>query len=325
MSDREWLVPGFALTVLSGLVALTLIPDYAGIMPAIGMLPLWLVVAAIVSSFYILFALVRARVESPIEACRIFVADERQRLALCVFAVTLAGANMTTFMWTKPLLNYIVPFWADPLLADMDYVLFLGNDPWVFLGLMNTGAAAIFYHRGWFLLMILTLLIVLFARPSPAKSATMLTYFVLWSVVGPVAHCLLPAAGPIFYEQMGYGERFAGLNSVSETRDIADYLWALYSDRAFGPGSGISAMPSMHIMTTAWMIIVVATFARRLLVPMSIAAVAIFLLSIALGWHYAVDGIVGGLAALACYRVLLRFYERRPDPQAKAVTAAHPV
>src|SRR4029453_4288312 len=100
---------------------------------------------------------------------------------LCVF---LAGLNMTTFMLVKPLLNYLVPFWADPLLADFDKAFSLGHDPWTLLIWLNSRATAIFYHRGWFTLMIMTLTVVLAQSPSPTKSAAKLTYFVLWSIVG---------------------------------------------------------------------------------------------------------------------------------------------
>ena len=138
---------------------------------------------------------------------------------------------------------------------------------------------------------------VLSAPPSAQKSAAMPTYFLCWSVVGPLIHIMLPAAGPIFYMQMGYGDRFAALQNVSETREIAAYLWAIHAGDGFGPGSGISAMPSLHIATTAWMVLAARAFRPRLFVPTLLLGFAIFLLSIALGWHYAMDGIVGGLAA----------------------------
>lgn len=197
------------------------------------------------------------------------------------------------------------------MLADIDRILFFGRDPWTILARLNSTAAAIFYHRGWFVMMILALIVVLSAPPSAQKSAAMLTYFLCWSVVGPLIHIMLPAAGPIFYMQMGYGDRFAALQNVSETREIAAYLWAIYAGEGFGPGSGISAMPSLHIATTAWMVLAARAFTPRLFVPTLLLGFAIFLLSIALGWHYAMDGIVGGLAAWLCWRIAHAFYAGR--------------
>lgn len=311
MRDRDWLVPSIALTLVSGVLGILMIPDRSGVLPAIAVLPWWMVAAAFLGSIYALVAMMLARVESPIAHIgRFFTREWRTALFLtsCMF---LAGLNMTTFMWMKPLLNYLVPFWADPLLADMDRALFLGHDPWALLTWLNVTPAAFFYHRGWFALMILTLLAVLSARPSPEKSALMMTYFLLWSVVGPAIHMLVPAAGPVFYAQLGYGDRFAELQGVRATREFADYLWAIYAGKGFGAGSGISAMPSLHIATTAWMLIAVHLLARRWIAPMAVAGLAIFLLSISLGWHYAVDGLVGGAAAILCYRAMRVLYSER--------------
>jgi hypothetical protein len=322
MTDRDWLLPSIGLTAFSGALGLLLIPDRSGILPAVAMLPWWMIAAAILGSVYSLFAMMLAGVGSPIGHIRRYLVEDWRTALTLIFCVFLAGLNMTTFMWMKPLLNYLVPFWADPLLADMDSLLFLGNDPWRLLTWLNTTPTAIFYHRGWFALMIMTLVMVLAARPSAEKSALMLTYFLLWSVVGPLVHTLLPAAGPVFYAQLGYGDRFSELRGVPETMKAANYLWTIYSGKGFGPGSGISAMPSLHIATTAWMIISVHVCARRWTWIMAAAGLLTFLLSISLGWHYAVDGVVGGGAAWLFYRLLHSFYSQRINWHRSAALAS---
>jgi hypothetical protein len=322
MNEWSWLGPSIAMTALSGLIAIVLIPDTSGVMPAIGMLPFWMIAAVLFGSLYGVIEMARAGVQHPLSHSARFFVEEWRKLAFWTLCMLLAGINMTTFMWIKPLLNYLVPFWADPMLADIDKVLFLGRDPWTILATLNSTAAAVFYHRGWFVMMILALIVVLSAPPSAQKSAAMLTYFLCWSVVGPLIHMVLPAAGPIFYMQMGYGDRFAALQNVSETREVAAYLWALYAGEGFGPGSGISAMPSLHIATTAWMVLVARAFTPRLFVPTLLLGVAIFLLSIALGWHYAMDGIVGGIAAWLCWRIAHAFYAGRLRQRAIVNTSA---
>ena len=47
MRERDWLVPSLVLTLLSGAFGLAMIPDYSGVMPAVGILPLWMFAAAI--------------------------------------------------------------------------------------------------------------------------------------------------------------------------------------------------------------------------------------------------------------------------------------
>lgn len=311
MQDRDWVLPSIAVTLLAGMVAISLIPDYSGVLPAMGIIPIWIMVAAIITSICAVVSMMSAGVKSPFAHVAKFVRTKKKECLLFIFGIFLAGVNMTTFMWTKPLLNYLVPFWADPLLADLDKAIFLGNDPWQFLTQLNTTAMAIFYHRGWFAMMLIVLIIVLASAPSAKKSATMLTYFLLWSVIGPVIHILLPAAGPIFFADLGYGDRFSSLESVPETKEVAVYLWNIYAGQGFGPGSGISAMPSLHIATTAWMVIATWIFARWMFLLMLLAGLLIFLLSISLGWHYAADGIVGAIAAAVCYYVLHSVYTDR--------------
>lgn len=293
MKESSWLAPSIAVTALSALIAIIVIPDTTGVIPALGLLPFWMIAAALIGSLYGVIAMARAGVKQPLSHIGRFFRNDWRKFVFWSLCILLAGVNMTTFMWIKPLLNYLIPFRADPILADIDKVIFLGHDPWTLLTGLNTTAAAVFYHRGWFAMMILALIVVLSAPPSPEKSAAMLTYFACWSVVGPLIHALLPAAGPIFYMQLGYGDRFAALENVSETRAVAAYLWAIYADTGFGPGSGISAMQSLHIATTVWMVLAVQVFAPRLFMPALLVGFLVFLLSIALGWHYAMDGVVG--------------------------------
>lgn len=313
VGERDWLIPCAALTVASGAAALWFMPDRAGVLPALNLLPLWIMVAAVLAAFCGptgLFPMMMAGVKNPVGHLVDAALNRWQAGLLIAVGISLAGLNMVTFMWTKPLLNHLVPFWSDPLLARVDYILFLGNDPWRLLSWMNNVPTALFYHRGWFALMIATLLLTLSRPPSPQKSALMLAYFLLWSVFGPVVHILLPAGGPVFFDDLGYGPRFATITQPGDMQAMSDYLWSTYAAGGFGPGSGISAMPSLHIATTGWMILAVRMLAPRWTLPMAALGLLIFLLSISLGWHYAVDGIVGAAGAYGAYRLSLRWLKR---------------
>jgi hypothetical protein len=237
---------------------------------------------------------------------------EWRKVLVVVLVLFVAGMNMIAFMWMKPLLNYLVPFWADPVLAGIDNALFLGNDPWTLLAWLNGPASGMIYHPVWCVLMIFALLMTAWAPPSAQKSAVMLSYFVLWSIVGPMVHMVLPAAGPVFYERMGYGPRYAGLDGGPETKAVADYLWAIYSTRSFGAGSGISAMPSLHVAIATWTVVAFHNFARRFRMVALGGWLVIFLLSISLGWHYAADGIVGTICALCVYFCMLKLFRAKP-------------
>jgi hypothetical protein len=311
--ELDWVVPGVLLTLALAAFSFCGMPRYSVILPALLFLPLWLLaslaMAGLIAAGPIL-RMMRGRVERPIAHCFQFLRQNAKPLAFIGLSMTLAGLNMIAFMWVKPLLNYLVPFWADPYLAAVDRQIF-GADPWHFLAWLNVKALVYFYHRGWFALMIFVLLKVLMSPPSPQKSAVLLTYFLLWSIFGPLVHSLLPAAGPVFYARLGYGDAFSGLVMEPETRRLADYLWRIYSDQTFGAGAGISAMPSLHIATTGWMVIATRQFAPRWTLPMSAAGTLIFLLSVSLGWHYAVDGIFGLVGAYAIWRASLAILNAR--------------
>lgn len=319
IKEREWIVPAILLTVITGVSALSFIPNSSGLLPALDILPAWMAAAAVIGSITAILSMAARGVASPIDELR---SVDRRRAVYVTSVILLAGLNMIAFMWVKPLLNYLVPFHADPFLADVDHAIFLGHDPWKLFAWLNFPWSGLIYHQCWFALMILMLLVVTIAPPSPQKSAVMLSYFMLWSVVGPVVHTLMPAAGPIFYSRMGYGPRFDGLAPGPETQWVADYLWSIYSSQSFGAGSGISAMPSMHVTITVWMVIAVWMFARQFILPALAAASVIFFLSISLGWHYAIDGLIGAVAAIACFILALAFFRSRPHHSGKAPTLA---
>lgn len=311
MHERDWLVPSQILTLVMGSMALLLMPTVSGLLPALSILPAWMAAATLLACLYGFAWMMLHRVKRSAAEIAAFASNQKRKLVFVALVVFLAGLNMIAFMWVKPLLNYLIPFWADPMLANLDRILFLGHEPWQTLDWLNFPTAGVLYHPVWFVVMIGSLLMAAFARSSPTKSAVLLSYFVLWSIVGPLIHSLLPAAGPIFFERMGYGLRFEGLDGGPESAAVGNYLWSIYASESFGAGSGISAMPSMHVTMSSWVVLVFYVYARRWLAFALTAWLMIFLLSISLGWHYAVDGVVGTLAAMTCYLALLGVFRMR--------------
>ncbi len=306
-----WLAPSIALTVMASVSALLLAPNAAGLLPALLVLPAWMVVAVLIACLYGFGRAALTGDPAPSQSLRRFLMAERRHVTATVLIMLLAGLNMISFMWVKTLLNYYVPFWADPWLAEADFALFGGHEPWAVLHSLDFSGAGLVYHPVWFVLLIFALLMTAAAKPSAKKSAVLLSYFVLWTVIGPLIHSALPAAGPIFYERFGYGARYAAISSSPEVKQVADYLWDIYASKRFGAASGISAMPSMHVAMSTWTVIAFHQFARRWLPVALLGWAVITALSIALGWHYASDGIVGSLAALGTYAALSKVMQLR--------------
>lgn len=310
-AEKEWIYPALVLTLAMAVAALVFTPNSEGLLANLIILPSWMLASAVVGSIYALARMMAAGVKSPFAELAKVVREDRKWLLAMLLTIGLAGANMMAFLWFKPLLNYLVPFRADPFLAQADRWVAFGHDPFALLDWLDVPGAEFVYHKLWTAMMILTLLVVAARPASPDKSAVMLGYFVLWSVVGPVVHVLMPAAGPIFYARMGYGAHFAALMPGAETKVMADYLWSIYETRSFGAGSGISAMPSLHVTTAVWMAIAIKVHAPRFFAPMAMFSALLFALSIALGWHYALDGVIGGSCAIAVHFALQAWFRGR--------------
>lgn len=319
--ERNWFIPCLLLTAGAILFALWHAPAAGDLLPALGILPAWIAGSAVLGMILAFLFMATQGEKSPLSAIARFVRADHLRIVGAGLFMALAGLNLVAFMWIKPLLNVLVPFWADPLLANLDAALFFGHEPWTLLQWLNFPAAGFIYHPLWFLSVMLGLLLAIAAPASPDRSAVLLGYFVLWTLVAPLIHSALPAAGPIFYEAMGYGPRFADMPLNPETAGVADYLWQFYASGSYGAGNGISAMPSMHVTTSAWVVIAVWTGARRWVPLALLAFLTIFGMSIALGWHYALDGVVGTAAALACQLALRALFRARGTSSPEAAPA----
>jgi hypothetical protein len=98
----------------------------------------------------------------------------------------------------------------------------------------------------------------------------------------------------------------AYLNEANEITPIyalhtQDLLWESYLG-AEGMIKGISAMPSIHVgMCVLLALLAFAGGKRRLGWFFAALTATIFLGSIELGWHYAVDGYAGAVVALATW------------------------
>lgn len=215
-------------------------------------------------------------------------------------ALALFACQAAVLGWLKVMMPHLTGFWADPVLAELDASLF-GRDPWIWVHMLNVGRAIDVIYAAWGFLVVITFAVLAVSPDSPRRSAAFISYFL---VIGFSAlfQYLLPAAGPIFYQQVGFGDRFADLPILPITQASADYLWSSYVGGAWKVGTGISAMPSVHVAAAAWVAMTASAFVPRLKVPSCLFVATIMFGSVYLGWHYAVDGIAGLAIALISWR-----------------------
>lgn len=223
-----------------------------------------------------------------------------------MFFNLLSGINIAAFNPIKGWLNQF-GFWADPLLANTERALLFGHDAWVFLTWLPAYWTVVFYGRIWFIVTLLLVPVAAYRR----QYRMIILYFLIWGPLALIPQALFQSGGPIFWDNLGYGDRFADIPYRPGVLVYADYLWDRYSNGMFGIGTGISAMPSVHVMIATWVMLVFRDTALK--IPAIGFFVLTFSLSIAFGWHYALDGIVGALLVIVAFKLLAPFGRARNE------------
>ena len=232
----------------------------------------------------------------------------------------ILGLAIALHGWAKSSMPFVTGYWADGLLAQVDHAIF-GTDPW---RLFRSDLLKPLYAQAyvsWFPITFGSMAVLAFSRKD--HGALFNSYLMTLIVGGTVGEHLLPSAGPIFYERIGLGTRFAALVATNDPTygRFADYLWKYYEAGGAGLGTGISAMPSMHVALAVWTLFAAWRVWRPLAVPAALYALVIWGASIASGWHYAVDGFAGALIACAAQWAATRQW-RQP---AAGISVAGPV
>ena len=278
--------------------------------------------AMMIWSVGILFLIARTmfaafRTDNPNEAFFEGIKAEIGTIRAALIYAVLLGLSIALHGWAKSMIPHVTTYWADPYLANLDAAIF-GQDPW---HLFRSELLKPIYSEAyvsWFLITFGTMGCLAFSKRD--HSVILTSYLAILIIGGTVGQYLLPSVGPIFYERIGHGARFAELVATNDPTYglFADYLWKHYQAGGANLGTGISAMPSMHVTLAVWTVIAARALWRPLMIPAMIYALVIWAASIASGWHYAVDGVVGAVIAIAVVRLL----SRRPADEMPAGEAA---
>lgn len=233
-------------------------------------------------------------------------------------------AVFTSFKTAIPILN---AFSWDIAFAELDRVLHGGVDPYritmaMFGTPLATTAINAAYHA-WLFVVFFVVIAAGFSRGNSSARNTFLIAFALtWAIGGNYMAAVFSSAGPVYFEQLGFGQDFAPLMATLEgfhetspvwALKVQDLLWQGYTEG--GPISGISAFPSMHVASTA----VIALYAYRLSwwggIAATVFTAVIVIGSVHLAWHYAVDSYAGLLIAALCWKFAGWLVSRDPFHQ----------
>lgn len=307
--DWDWIKPASVLVLAQhfGAVVIAHAVGFPNTPPTASYVIMAMVLATAAGMILLLahlWTLWRQGVEDPL---RRITTPAIRLVALTYYAgFLLVALQIAALTWLKEMIPFLVPYWADPLLARIDRI-FLFGDAWRLIP-SGTVKALDFLYTLWAPFKFFALFMMLAAPASKLKSQAMLSYFLVVGLLGVVGEYVLSSGGPIFFDRLVGGESFAEL--IERTREHAklaygasEYLWASYTAGDTRIGNGISAMPSMHVATTVWASLALCArwpHFRWVVWPFAFMILAG---SVGLGWHYLSDGVVGGLGAVLCWKL----------------------
>ena len=161
-------------------------------------------------------------------------------------------------------------------------------------------------------------------QPSLERTRFLFSFMILWTIAGSFLAIYFASAGPAFYSKLGmspdpYLPLMTYLHEVDKflpvwALDVQDTLWQGYNGRTIV--DGISAMPSMHNATALLFVLAGRQFGKRAYRLLVAHMILIFIGSVHLAWHYAIDAYLAWAVTLMVWYLagpLAHWWHRRPE------------
>jgi hypothetical protein len=243
--------------------------------------------------------------------------------------VLLIKLFLLTFSSFKANIPEINPFSWDPAFAALDKMLHFGAAPWKTLSrLTGYGMFTLFIDNVYYVWFPVVFVSAAVAVTAPGNGKLrhqfLLSFILCWLVIGCLAAALLSSAGPIFYDEVTGGADYSGLvmslerlhgENVLNTILLRNELWHTHVTAVPGFVNGISAMPSMHNSMCVLLLLAALRIGRWLALAAGSFALLIFIGSVHLGWHYAVDGYLAAALTGLIWKVSGMIAEGRFQPR----------
>lgn len=234
----------------------------------------------------------------------------RANLLRALPTIAVFGMFMMTFPSFKSHIPDLNPYDWDPYFARLDEQMHFGVAPWRLIeSVIGYGFVTTILDKLYYLWFPVIFLAVGLAATTPGKNPLrerfMVTFAACWIIIGVIFAIVFSSVGPIFHDRLlGVTSDFAVLTANLErinqavplnTLVVRDNLWLVYLQQTDAIISGISAMPSMHNAICVLMFLAARHINRVLAVIAGVYAILIFIGSVHLGWHYAIDGYVSAV------------------------------
>ena len=234
-----------------------------------------------------------------------------QRLANGLPILIATFITMKHFGQIKAVISQINPFSWDKTFMQLDRAMHFGIDPWVimhpFLGYFPVTIVIDWIYLFWIFIIYGVWMSAAFAKEhSVLRTQFLMAFLLIWTVVGNGFAIMLSSVGPIFYGDIGLEPNpFIELTDYLSQVDsqfslmalkIKEILWTSYTGGETMV-KGISAMPSMHNCSAILVAIYAWHVDKAFGKALTVFAAIIFLGSIHLGWHYAIDAYLAGILA----------------------------
>ena len=242
--------------------------------------------------------------------------------------MALLPVYLSVFTGFKTMISATNPFLWDPTFEIWDRWLHFGLHPWQILqpllGHPYVTSAINILYQFWLVLLYVLLFWQAFSTRDPRlRMQFFLTFVLSWALLGSLLATILSSGGPVYYGRLtGLPDPYIPLMEyLYAAREVAvvwvlkvqEGLWNQYLTGVYNYGSGISAMPSIHVSAATLFALLGWAVNRILGIALSVFAVIIMIGSVHLAWHYAVDGYVSALLTWLIWRFCGWWVARDPS------------